>query len=94
MTTVFAERARHAHISKEHGFRFVWNDEAGMHVSTDVKPTGRPKAFDPHEVLAILRGEFLSHAEAFQRCSEVGWKMTTFKTAWKELDPLELFFGS
>ena len=34
VTTIFAERARHAHISKEDGPRFKWCDDAGMHIST------------------------------------------------------------
>lgn len=86
ITTVFAERARHAHIPKEHGSRFVWSDEKRMHVSTDAPAKGRPKAFEPDEILELMGGECLTFAEAFARCSEEGgWKQTTFKHAWKQL---------
>lgn len=86
VTTVFAERARHAHIPKEHGSRFVWSDEEKMHISTDAKAKGRPKAFEPHEILELMRGEWLTMTDAFARCEELGkWKITTFKLAWKEL---------
>jgi replicative DNA helicase len=37
VTVVFAERARHAHIAKEKGPRFAWNDEAQMHTLTQAQ---------------------------------------------------------
>jgi hypothetical protein len=33
VTTIFAERARHAHIPREEGSCFTWSDSARMHVS-------------------------------------------------------------
>lgn len=33
ITTAFTERARHAHVAKDRGPRFAWNDEAAMHLS-------------------------------------------------------------
>ncbi len=86
VTTVFADRARHAHIPKEHGSRFVWSEEERMHVSTDAPAKGRPKAFEPDEILELMGGEWMTFAEAFARCSEGGgWKQTSFKHAWKQL---------
>lgn len=85
ITTVFAERARHAHIPKEQGSRFVWSDEERMHVSTDATPKGRPKAFDGEEIIALMGGESLTYTEALTRCEEEGWKTGTFKAEWKRL---------
>jgi len=33
LTTIWAERARHCYLPKEHGPCFSWNDQAGMHTS-------------------------------------------------------------
>ncbi len=83
---MFAERARHAHVPKNRGSRFVWSDEERLHVSTEVQSKGRPKAFEPDEIVELMAGEWMSFAEAFARCSENGgWKETTFKLAWKKL---------
>ena len=52
ITTAFTERARHAHVPKDHGPRFAWNDEAAMHVS--VQTTAATKTDAKRERLEEL----------------------------------------
>ena len=87
VTTIFAEKARHAHIPKALGPRFVWSEDENMHVSADPKrPAHRTRAFEPGEIIELMNGRELTYMEAFRLCEEKrGWKIGTFKTAWKQL---------
>ena len=85
VTTVFAEKARHAHIPKERGTRFVWSDEEKMHVTTEAKPKGRPKAFEPEDILELMGDGLYTRAEVQRLCQADGWKQGTFRTNWKAL---------
>ncbi len=55
ITAAFTERARHAHVPKDHGPRFAWNDEAAMHLS--VETTAATKTDAKRARLAELAAE-------------------------------------
>lgn len=44
ITTVFTANSRHASISKEHGPRFAWDDEAAMHITVESAVTTKDSA--------------------------------------------------
>jgi hypothetical protein len=60
--TVYAERARHAHVTKENGPRFQWSHEEGMHVS--VEPAAVTKASTKQQELAAFAAEVFRDAPA------------------------------
>ena len=55
ITVVFTERARHAHVTREHGPRFAWNHEAAMHLSVETQ--GATKTSAKRERLAELAAQ-------------------------------------
>ena len=86
VTTIFAEKARHAHIPKARGPRFVWSEDEHMHITSGPKPPAhRPKSFDPAEIIELMNGRELGFTETFELCKERGWSEPTFKRAWKQL---------
>jgi len=83
VTTIFADKARHAHIPKALGPRFVWSVEENMHVSMDAKPAHRPITFDSNQIIEKMDGHEFAPMEAFHLCK--GWTESTFKRRWREL---------
>jgi 5S rRNA maturation endonuclease (ribonuclease M5) len=59
ITTVFTERSRHCHISRESGPRFAWDAAAGMHLSRGPGNAEEDKA-KAQEIIGILAQVFTS----------------------------------
>lgn len=101
VTVIYSDRARHAHIAKEYGFKFEWSDEKKMHVSTGAQftPDGKP-AKDPDAPRKNAKvtsakaslGQFFALG-ANQRRSKLKTKLVvekamtarTFDNYWQEL---------
>lgn len=68
ITTVYTEVARHTHIPKEHGSRFAWNLDEGMHMP--VATRAESKADSKRTSLIALLEEVFRDAEpgGMRRC--------------------------
>jgi hypothetical protein len=65
ITTIFAERARHAYIPKDAGSCFQWSHAAGMHVSCgdagEIKRTANRAKMEAEVAKVFLAGESMAH---------------------------------
>lgn len=60
VSVCWSEKQRRAPIFKDHGPRFRWSDEAGMHVTAEAAEPAKPKW---HEDYAILAAEVLGDGQ-------------------------------
>jgi hypothetical protein len=67
ITTIFAERARHAHIPRDAGTCFQWSDAAGMHVSCGdartIKASAKATKAREEAAAVFLAGECFTFSE-------------------------------
>lgn len=67
ITTIFAERARHAHIPRDAGSCFEWSNAAGMHVSCgtakEIKATAKATKSRQEAAAVFLAGESFTFSE-------------------------------
>ena len=67
ITTIFAERARHAHIPRDAGSCFEWSHAAGMHVSCgdagEIKRTAKREKMEAEAAKVFLAGESMAYGE-------------------------------
>lgn len=67
ITTIFAERARHAHIPRDAGSCFQWSHAAGMHVSCgdagEIKRTANRAKMEAEAAKVFLAGESMAHGK-------------------------------
>lgn len=97
ITVVFSDKNRRAPILRDNGPRFVWSDEAGMHVSTDQAPVkaGRPKDYSPAEIVALLPPGGLTSVDWQQACrDELGVSERGFYREKSELQKAGLVLKS
>jgi hypothetical protein len=88
ITTGYSEKSRGAHIPKDRGIRFAFDEKLAMHVTiaAAAPPVGRPPSIDYDEVLAILAKEPLTFSEwAAQAKEHAGVGLTSFKKVRKHL---------
>ena len=67
ITTIFAERARHAHIPRDAGSCFEWSNAAGMHVSCgtakEIKASAKATKSREEAAAVFLAGESFTFSE-------------------------------
>jgi hypothetical protein len=67
ITTIFAERARHAYIPKDAGACFQWSHAAGMHVSCgdagEIKRTAKREKMEEEAAKVFVAGDAMRHGE-------------------------------
>lgn len=67
ITTIFAERARHAYIPKDAGACFQWSDAAGMHVSCgdarEIKRTANRAKMEEEVGKVFMAVDSMGHGE-------------------------------
>jgi hypothetical protein len=89
ITVVFSDKNRRAPIQKENGPRFVWSDEAGMHVSTEAEivKIGRPKDYSIDDMVRQLPPGGLSSVDWQKLCEEeLGISRRSFYRETKALE--------
>ena len=89
VTTGYSEKSRGAHIPKDSGIRFAFDEKLAMHVTiaAAAPPVGAiSPSIDYDEVLAILAKEPLTFSEwAAQAKEHAGVGQTSFKKVRKQL---------
>jgi hypothetical protein len=98
VTVMYADRARTAHITKEHGVRFSWNDEARMHTRLTAeavaewacaqKKRAGPLVNVGLENAKAALGKYFAHGKTHYRTALLlgcGLPEGTFKDYWQRL---------
>ena len=86
VTTGYSEKSHGAHIPKEKGIRFTFDEALGMHVTAAAAPAvGRPPSIDYAAVLEILTEPltFSEWADKAKKEAKVG--LTSFKKIRRQL---------